>query len=153
MKQSIALLACKSACILLSVFTLTGLAAPISHAASSYRTRKTSTQDVFEVSGEQELAQQVQRAGIVVALVYLPTCDACEAVIPQYANVANTETETGTGAPVTYLRVNFYTIPDVVSQFHITSVPTFILYKDGSAIETLNTSDITQLQNVLQQSL
>ena len=146
MKKNSAFLACKSVCIciVLSVFALTGVAAPISHAASSYRMRKTATTDAIEVFAEQDLAQQVRRAGIVVVLVYLPTCSACEEVLPQYKNL------TSTGPAVTYLQANFNSIPDVVTQLNITAVPTFILYKDGREIQTLSTTDMAQLQATIQ---
>lgn len=149
MKKCMTLLACKTACILLSVCALSGLTTPMTHAATSTRVRKTSSMNVIEVSGEQELAQQVQRAGIVVALVYLPTCDACKEVLPLYQNLA----DSNTNAQVTYLEANFYTVPNLVAQLSITSVPTFILYKNGAMIQLVNSADITQLQNALQQNL
>jgi thioredoxin-like negative regulator of GroEL len=149
MKKSVTLFVCKSACVLLSIIALTGLVTPLSHASSSDRMRKTGTPNIIQISGEQEFAQAVQRAGIVVVLVYLPMCDACEQVLPQYENLANTSS----GAPVTYLQADYNTVPDIAAQFGITSVPTFILYKDGVALQKVATTDITQLQNTIQQNL
>lgn len=149
MKKSVAIFVCKSACVLLSIFALTGLTPPMIHAASGHRLRKTTAMSVIEISDEQGFEQQIQRAGIVVALVYLPTCDACKEILPQYANLANTTTN----APVTYLQANFYTVPSIVTQFSITSVPTFILYKNGVETQVVNSADIAQLQNAIQQNL
>jgi thioredoxin-like negative regulator of GroEL len=147
MKKSIAFFVCKYACILLGVFVLTGLAIPISHAAIGSRMRKSSTMNAIQVTGEQQLAQQAQRPGVVVALVYLPTCSACLEAMPQYENMANTY------SAMTYLQVDINTIPNVVAQLHIVAVPTFILYKNGVVIQTLTTTDLIQLQNAIQQNL
>ena len=93
----------------------------------------TSGATVLTVDGYQDFRRQVLAAPTpTVTMFYNPFCHSCKSMKPVYQAMAGPF-----GGSIKFTKVNASTNRDLVAQYNITAVPTFVLFKAGSEIKRL----------------
>ncbi|KAF1968186.1 thioredoxin-domain-containing protein [Bimuria novae-zelandiae CBS 107.79] len=79
----------------------------------------------------------------LVADFFATWCPPCKAIAPVYEQLSNTHSAPG---KVAFVKINIDEQPELAAQFHIASVPTFIVFKDGKQIEVIKGANTPALK-------
>lgn len=87
----------------------------------------------------QEISLLIEKAGIVLVDCWAEWCPHCVAMMPQVDAISEEMKENAR-----VVKVNVNESEEFASQFNITSLPTFLIFKDGNLIEKFNGSTSAQ---------
>ncbi len=83
----------------------------------------------------QDISSLIQSAGLVLVDCWAEWCPHCIAMMPQVDALSS---EMKDSAKI--VKVNVSEQEEFASQFNITSLPTFLIFKDGNLVEKFNGS-------------
>ncbi|SPN96793.1 related to thioredoxin-like protein [Cephalotrichum gorgonifer] len=102
--------------------------------------------NITNISSSSELAELLQKSRVVVADFYADWCGPCKAIAPLYEKCAETFAKPGA---ITFVKVNTETQKDIARAYRVTSLPTFILFRDGKEVSKVTGADPTKLQEMV----
>lgn len=79
--------------------------------------------------------------------VYADWCGPCKAIAPLYEQLAARISKPGV---VTFVKVNTEKQKDIAAAYRVSSIPTFIMFRDGSKIDEVKGADPTKLQSIIE---
>ncbi|CAG8957771.1 hypothetical protein HYFRA_00000109 [Hymenoscyphus fraxineus] len=83
---------------------------------------------------------------IVVTDFYADWCGPCKAIAPIYEQLSAQLTRPNR---ITFTKVNVDTQKEIAASYNVTAMPTFMIFKDGKAIEKIQGADARKLQDVI----
>ena len=89
------------------------------------------------VSGASEIPQE----GNVVIDFFATWCGPCKRIAPTYEKLADALPN------IVFLKVDVDESPDLVNQYDISAMPTFVFLKDGKEIKRVEGADMAQLES------
>ena len=84
---------------------------------------------ISEVKSEAEFGE-LTAAGVVLVDFFAPWCGPCRMQMPVLEKIAET-----LGNTARIIKVNTDELPSVTSRFNVSSIPTFVLMKDGNLVD------------------
>lgn len=86
---------------------------------------------VKEISSMSELQSEISRAkGVIFLDCYSPGCPPCRMLSPKFDQFSKDFSSRGT-----FLKANLNTIPELIDQYQIKSIPTLIVFRDKKEVE------------------
>lgn len=82
-----------------------------------------------------------------MSTVYADWCGPCKAIAPLYEQLAARISKPGV---VTFVKVNTEKQKDIAAAYRVSSIPTFIMFRDGSKIDEVKGADPTKLQSIIE---
>lgn len=101
---------------------------------------------IVQVESKASFDQLVKDTPIVVTDFYADWCGPCKAIAPIFQKLAETAASINT---VRFAKVNTDVLQDVASQYSVTALPTFIIFKDGKVHEKIQGADPTKLRQAV----
>ncbi|KAF7383020.1 hypothetical protein HZH68_014869 [Vespula germanica] len=101
---------------------------------------------VEHVQSYADLEERLEKAGstLVVIDFYATWCGPCKAIGPKIEELAK-ETE-----DVIFLKVDVEECEDIVNEYKITNMPTFVFIKEGKILETFSGANYDLLLSTIQ---
>ncbi|KAL1864412.1 Thioredoxin-like protein 1 [Diaporthe australafricana] len=84
---------------------------------------------------------------IVIADFYADWCGPCKAIAPLYEQLAARISKPGV---VTFVKVNTEKQKEIAAAYRVTSIPTFIMFRDGNKIDEVKGADPKKLQSIIE---
>ncbi|KXJ91507.1 PITH domain-domain-containing protein [Microdochium bolleyi] len=102
------------------------------------------------ISSRDQFSELLKSSSIVVADFYADWCGPCKQIAPFFEQLSRQLSQPGVA---TFVKINTETEAgkQVSAEYRITSLPTFILFRNGSVVEQVRGSNPQQLQAVVQQ--
>lgn len=83
----------------------------------------------------------------ILPTVYADWCAPCKAIAPLYQQLSTSLSKPNA---VTFAKVNTEKQQQIAQAYTITSIPTFIMFRDGKIVEKVQGADPTKLQSLVQ---
>lgn len=91
-----------------------------------------------------ELTPLTSAAKLTVVDFFATWCGPCKAIAPHFANLAAQKTN------VNFVKVDVDKSRDIAQQYQIRAMPTFIFFKNGRVIETIEGADWGRIQSLVE---
>lgn len=79
-------------------------------------------------------------------VVYADWCGPCKTIAPIYEQLS---AQLSRPNHITFVKVNVDTQQEIASSYNVTAMPTFMVFKQGKAVETVHGADPRKLQDVV----
>ncbi|KAH7139093.1 thioredoxin [Dendryphion nanum] len=83
----------------------------------------------------------------LIADFYANWCPPCKAIAPVYEQLSKANTVPG---KLSFAKINVDEQPEVAAPYEIRSIPTFIVFKDGKPIETIQGANTPSLKKAIE---
>ncbi|EQB52415.1 thioredoxin [Colletotrichum gloeosporioides Cg-14] len=93
-----------------------------------------------------EFQKLLSSSRIVVADFYADWCGPCKAIAPLYEQLSSSLSRKDV---VTFVKIDVEAQKDIASTYNVTSLPTFMVFREGKAIEKVQGADPRKLQEVV----
>jgi len=84
---------------------------------------------------------EIPRKGAVVIDFFATWCGPCKRIAPTYERLAQSLSS------VVFLKVDVDESPELVNEFDVSSMPTFVFLKDGQEVKRVEGADMAQLES------
>nr|VZI34906.1 unnamed protein product [Spirometra erinaceieuropaei] len=91
-----------------------------------------------------EIVKSSDSGSLIVVDFYATWCGPCKIIAPAFADLSRKYTS------VKFVKVDVDKCEETAAHYQITAIPTFIFIKDGKTVDTVRTSNATELQNKLE---
>ena len=91
-----------------------------------------------------ELTPLTSAAKLTVVDFFATWCGPCKAIAPHFANLATQKTN------VNFVKVDVDKSRDIAQQYQIRAMPTFIFFKNGRVIETIEGADWNRITSLVE---
>ncbi|ODA81842.1 hypothetical protein RJ55_00347 [Drechmeria coniospora] len=102
---------------------------------------------LITISSKEQFTKTLQSSKIVVADFYADWCGPCKQIAPLFESLADTLSRPG----VAFVKVNTDSNKDIASEYQISALPTFLLFRDGKMMKGIQGANPSELQNVVQE--
>lgn len=85
-------------------------------------------------------AFEIPQKGLIVIDFFATWCGPCKRIAPTYEKLSESLTS------IQFFKVDVDESPELVSQFDISSMPTFIFLKDGVEVKRVEGADMRELE-------
>ncbi|KAG9257017.1 PITH domain-containing protein [Emericellopsis atlantica] len=103
-----------------------------------------------EITSSQQFKDLLRSSTLVVADFYADWCAPCKQIAPVYESLAKSLSRPGALA---FAKVNTENNSDISAQYHVTALPTFLVFRGGKVEDTVQGADPTKLKNIVQKLL
>lgn len=79
--------------------------------------------------------------------VYADWCAPCKAIAPLYEQLSSQISKSGV---VAFLKVNTETQKEIATAYRVSSIPTFMMFRDGNKIDEVKGADPRKLQSIVE---
>eukprot|EP00796_Vickermania_ingenoplastis_P003795 gene3795-2685_t len=98
---------------------------------------------VIQVSALAEFKSFIAKPTLTVVDFFATWCGPCKAIAPQLEHLSNNKPH------VTFLKVNVDACPDVMREYPVRCMPTFMFFKSGKNIESFEGADINSIMRLV----
>lgn len=98
---------------------------------------------VTEISEPSEFETLLTDHTYLVADFFASWCPPCKAIAPLYEQLSKANSAPG---KVTFAKINIDEVPELAARFEISSIPTFLIFKDGKRIEEIRSANAPALK-------
>ena len=91
-----------------------------------------------------ESVSEIPRKGNVVIDFYATWCGPCKHIAPKFEELSKIYPS------VTFLKVDVDESAELVDQFNVRAMPTFVFLKDGSVVKTIEGADLRGIGEMLE---
>ncbi|KAF5017467.1 hypothetical protein F66182_10601 [Fusarium sp. NRRL 66182] len=105
------------------------------------------SQNLVVIASKGQFDSLLKSSRIVVADFYADWCGPCKQIAPFYESLADTLSRPNI---VTFVKVNSDNNPDLSQEYSVSSLPTFLVFRDGKVIDQVQGADPQRLKSVLQ---
>ncbi|KAJ1500762.1 Thioredoxin-2 [Coelomomyces lativittatus] len=98
---------------------------------------------VIVVKGKEELNTHKKSGSLVVVDFYAVWCGPCKMIAPKLEELSTKYTN------VTFLKVDVDELQELATEYSITAMPTFILFKNESQLEVIVGSNVAKLEEAI----
>lgn len=82
-----------------------------------------------------------------LSLVYADWCGPCKQIAPYYDQLSQSISEP---KAITFVKINTGTQKSLAAEFAVTSIPTFILFRNGAVVEKVKGANLQGLQSLIE---
>ncbi|KAI1365695.1 thioredoxin [Xylaria arbuscula] len=100
----------------------------------------------IEIESAEQFSSVLKESRIVVADFYANWCGPCKQIAPFYEQLSNSVSKP---KAVTFVKINTESQRDLAAEFAVQSLPTFILFRDGSVVEKVKGADPQGLRSLI----
>ncbi|KAJ3564795.1 hypothetical protein NPX13_g7724 [Xylaria arbuscula] len=101
----------------------------------------------IEIESAEQFSSVLKESRIVVADFYANWCGPCKQIAPFYEQLSNSVSKP---KAVTFVKINTESQRDLAAEFAVQSLPTFILFRDGSVVEKVKGADPQGLRSLIE---
>lgn len=98
-----------------------------------------------EIASLQQLRALINSPKVTVVDFYATWCGPCKAVAPQYEQMSRYYDS----SKVSFCKVDVDRCQDCAAAFHVTAMPTFIVFRNGEVVESIRGANMQRLQQVV----
>ncbi|KAL0938689.1 thioredoxin [Colletotrichum truncatum] len=100
----------------------------------------------IHVNSSAEFQKLLSSSRIVVADFYADWCGPCKAIAPLYEQLSSSLSRKDV---VTFVKIDVEANKDIASAYSVTSLPTFMVFREGKTLEKVQGADPRKLQEVV----
>ncbi|PTB47194.1 uncharacterized protein TrAFT101_003374 [Trichoderma asperellum] len=101
---------------------------------------------VVQITSKTQLDELLKTSPILIVEFYSDSNESCQQIAPVYAGLAERISRPG---PLTFAKVDNDTTQDLVQEYAVTVLPTFILFRKGKVIHTVQGANPVELRTVV----
>ncbi|KFH42282.1 Thioredoxin-like protein-like protein [Hapsidospora chrysogenum ATCC 11550] len=105
------------------------------------------SQGPVSISSKEQFTGILKSSKIVVADFYADWCGPCKQIAPLYETLAKSLSRPGA---VTFVKINSDNNSDIASEYSVSALPTFLVFRDGKVDETIRGANPAQLKKVVE---
>ncbi|KAG9243579.1 thioredoxin-like protein [Calycina marina] len=102
------------------------------------------------IGSSAELSKLLSMSAIVVTDFYADWCGPCKAISPTYESLAKKHSQP---KRVTFTKVNVDNQQEISQRYGVRAMPTFIIFQNGSVIETIQGADPNKLTSAIEKAV
>lgn len=104
---------------------------------------------VKEIKTTKDFKKLLSDNNLVLVDFFTSWCGPCKAIAPKLEELSNSPECNS----VEFAKVNIGKLPDLQDRYSITSVPTFIMFKNGSIVGTVCGANLDQIKTVVNNTI
>lgn len=101
----------------------------------------------IEISSTEHFSTILKESRVVVADFYADWCGPCKQIAPYYDQLSQSISEP---KAITFVKINTETQKPLAAEFAVSSIPTFILFRNGAVVEKVKGANLQGLQSLIE---
>lgn len=101
----------------------------------------------INIESSEQFRSLLKSSKIVIVDFYADWCGPCKAIAPLYEQLSAQISKPGV---VAFVKVNTETQKEIASAYRVSSIPTFMMFRDGNKIDEVKGADPRKLQSIVE---
>jgi len=101
---------------------------------------------INEVSSSSQFQKLLSSSTYVIADFYADWCGPCKTIAPIFENLAKAHSQPG---KLAFAKINTDSQQDIAKQYSVAAMPTFLVFKKGSVVDTIRGANPLALRNAV----
>ncbi|KAI9650085.1 hypothetical protein NHQ30_000098 [Ciborinia camelliae] len=102
------------------------------------------------IESSMQFSKLLGSSTIVVSDFYADWCGPCKAIAPTYESLATKHSKPNR---VTFTKINVDNQQSIAQRYGVRAMPTFLIFRSGSVIETIQGADVRKLTNAIENAV
>jgi len=100
----------------------------------------------INIASPAQFSDLLKSSRIVVTDFYADWCGPCKTIAPVYETLS---AQLSRPSKITFVKVNTETQKEIAAKYNVSALPTFMIFKQGQAVEKVQGADVRKLQDVV----